>query len=47
VNKGLEMSLDEGLLLEASLFALCGSTDDRREGTTAFLEKRPPNFLGR
>ncbi len=47
VNKGLETSLDEGLLLEASLFALCGSTDDRREGTTAFLEKRPPNFQGR
>ncbi len=47
VNKGLETSVEEGLLIEASLFALCGSTDDRREGTTAFLEKRPANFQGR
>jgi len=47
VSKGLETSLDEGLLLEASLFAICGSTDDRKEGTTAFLEKRPPKFQGR
>src|SRR5580658_6453870 len=47
VNKGLETSAAEGLLLEASLFAVCASTDDKREGTSAFLEKRSPNFRGK
>jgi enoyl-CoA hydratase/carnithine racemase len=47
VNKGLETSLAEGLLLEASLFAVCASTDDKKEGTSAFLEKRSPNFRGK
>jgi enoyl-CoA hydratase/carnithine racemase len=47
VNKGLETSLAEGLSLEASLFGLCAGTDDKREGTQAFLEKRKPQFQGR
>jgi enoyl-CoA hydratase len=47
VNKGLEMSVAEGLLLEASLFAVCASTVDKKEGTSAFLEKRTPKFQGR
>jgi enoyl-CoA hydratase/carnithine racemase len=47
VNKGLETSVTEGLLLEASLFAVCASTDDKREGTSAFLEKRSPKFQGK
>src|SRR5216684_3039533 len=47
VNKGLETSQDEGLLLEASYFGLCAGTEDKKEGTTAFLEKRPPQFRGR
>jgi enoyl-CoA hydratase len=47
VNKGLETSVAEGLLIEASLFAVCASTDDKREGTSAFLEKRAPRFQGR
>jgi enoyl-CoA hydratase/carnithine racemase len=47
VNKGLETSLAEGLLLEASLFAICASTDDKKEGTSAFLEKRAPKFQGK
>lgn len=47
VNKGLEMSVAEGLLLEASLFAVCAQTDDKKEGTSAFLEKRTPKFQGR
>jgi enoyl-CoA hydratase/carnithine racemase len=47
VNKGLETSQDEGLLLEASYFGLCAGTEDKKEGTTAFLEKRPPQFVGR
>jgi enoyl-CoA hydratase/carnithine racemase len=47
VNKGLETSVAEGLLIEASLFAVCASTDDKKEGTSAFLEKRAPKFQGR
>jgi enoyl-CoA hydratase/carnithine racemase len=47
VNKGLETSLSAGLLLEASVFAICAGTDDKREGTAAFLEKRAARFQGR
>ena len=47
VNKGLDTSLAEGLLLEASLFALCAGTEDKKEGTSAFLAKRAPQFRGR
>jgi enoyl-CoA hydratase/carnithine racemase len=47
VNRGLDTSLAEGLRLEASYFGLCAGTDDRREGTSAFLEKRAPRFQGR
>jgi enoyl-CoA hydratase len=46
-NKGLEMGQSEGLLLEASYFGLCAATKDKKEGTTAFLEKRAPQFQGR
>jgi enoyl-CoA hydratase/carnithine racemase len=46
-NKGVETSQSEGLLLEASFFGLCAATDDKKEGTTAFLEKRVPRFNGR
>jgi enoyl-CoA hydratase/carnithine racemase len=47
VNKGMETSQREGLALEASFFGLCTGTDDKKEGTTAFLEKRVPQFRGR
>jgi len=47
VNKGLETSQAEGLALEASFFGLCAATEDKKEGTTAFLEKRPAKFQGR
>jgi enoyl-CoA hydratase len=47
VNKGLETSLNEGLALEASFFGLCAGTEDKKEGTSAFLEKRAPQFRGR
>jgi len=47
VNKGLEASVSEGLLLEASLFAVCAGSEDKKEGTSAFLAKRAPQFQGR
>ena len=47
IERGMEMPQEEGLFLEATLFGLCASTDDMREGMTAFLEKRPPVFKGR
>jgi enoyl-CoA hydratase len=47
VEHGMEMPQEEGLHLEATLFGLCCATQDMREGTRAFLEKRPPKFEGR
>jgi len=47
VNRGLEMPFDKGQFLEATLFGLVASTDDMREGTAAFLEKRKADFKGR
>ncbi len=47
VNKGMEMTLREGLFLEATLFGVCCATEDKKEGTTAFLEKRPAQFKGK
>jgi enoyl-CoA hydratase len=46
-NKGMETSQSEGMLLEASYFGLCAATEDKKEGTSAFLEKRAPQFHGR
>ncbi len=43
----LETSQAEGLSLEASFFGLCAGTDDKKEGTQAFLQKRAPQFQGR
>jgi enoyl-CoA hydratase len=47
VMSGSEMPLEEGQLLEATLFGLLASTDDMREGMQAFLEKRAANFQGK
>lgn len=47
VERGMEMPQQEGLFLEATFFSLCCATDDMREGTRAFLEKRPAKFQGR
>ena len=47
VNRGLEVSFDKGQFLEATLFGLIASSEDMREGTKAFLEKRKAEFKGK
>lgn len=47
VDQALDMSLEEGLLLEANQFGLLSATADMKEGTRAFLEKREARFEGR
>jgi enoyl-CoA hydratase len=47
IRRGLEMPLSEGLVFESTLFGLCASTADMKEGMGAFLEKRPARFTGR
>ena len=47
VNRGLDMSLGDALAFEATSFGLVHGTEDAREGTRAFLEKRKPRFSGR
>jgi enoyl-CoA hydratase len=47
VNRGLEMTREQGQFLEAALFGLCCTTADMKEGTRAFLEKRPAKFAGK
>jgi enoyl-CoA hydratase len=47
VNRGMEMPLAEGLFLEATLFGVSCATEDKKEGTTAFLEKRQAQFKGK
>src|SRR6201984_2054381 len=47
VNKGLEMTLAEGLFLEATLFSVACATEDKKEGTSAFLDKRVAQFKGK
>jgi enoyl-CoA hydratase len=47
VNQGMQMTLEQGLQLEAALFALAASTEDAKEGTAAFFERRKPQFNAR
>ncbi len=47
IERGIEMPLEEGLLHEATLFGLIAATEDMREGTRAFLEKRAAKFQGK
>ena len=44
INKGIQTDIDTGLEIEKNLFALCFASQDQKEGMTAFLEKRKPNF---
>ena len=46
VNRGCDLSMGDALHMEATTFGLLAATADMREGTKAFLEKRPPNFTG-
>ncbi len=46
VNKGLDLTIDQGLRLEADLYFLLHTTADRTEGIKAFLEKKKPQFKG-
>jgi enoyl-CoA hydratase len=47
IERGTEAPLEEGLFLEATLFGVACATEDMREGTKAFLEKRSPQFKGK
>jgi len=47
VHEGSEMPLADGLKKEADLFGVVAATEDAREGTSAFLEKRSPTFRGK
>ncbi len=47
LDRGLEVSMEEGLRIEADLFGLSCATEDMKEGTKAFLEKRKAEFKGR
>jgi len=47
VQHGMEMTLEEAIAFEANQFGLVAATEDSKEGTTAFLEKRPASFSGK
>ncbi len=47
INAACELPLSEGLKFEAEMFSVCCGTEDLKEGTSAFLEKRKPEFKGR
>ena len=47
VNHGMEIPTAEGQFMESTLFGLCCTTADMKEGTHAFLEKRPAKFTGK
>ena len=47
IERGLEMPQEQGLFLEAALFGMSCATEDMREGTRAFLEKRAAQFQGK
>lgn len=47
INRGYETDIETGMEIEKQLFSLCFATADQKEGMTAFLEKRKPNFLNK
>jgi enoyl-CoA hydratase len=47
VNRGLQAGQDVGLVIESALFAVCASSEDKKEGTAAFMGKRQAQFAGR
>jgi enoyl-CoA hydratase len=47
VNQGLDLTLEQGLRLEADLYFLLHTTEDRTEGIRSFLQKRPPQYQGK
>ena len=47
INYGYDISLDHAQRIEAECCAQCFSTHDRREGMTAFMEKRKPVYIGK
>jgi enoyl-CoA hydratase/carnithine racemase len=47
INRGMDMTLAEGQFVEAALFGVCCATEDKKEGTSAFLEKRAAAFRGK
>jgi enoyl-CoA hydratase len=47
IERGTQMPLAEGQYLETTLFGVLAATEDMREGTRAFLEKRPAQFRGK
>lgn len=47
INSGADIDLASGLNIEMQCFALCFATEDQKEGMSAFLEKRKPQFKGK
>jgi enoyl-CoA hydratase/carnithine racemase len=47
INKGMDMTLEQGLRLEADLYFLLHTTADRTEGIKSHLEKRKPEYMGK
>ena len=47
VNRGLQTSQEQGLVIESALFAVCAASQDKQEGTAAFIGKRQAQFIGR
>ena len=47
VNRGLQASQSGGLVIESALFAVCASSEDKKEGTVAFMGRRQAQFIGR
>ena len=46
INQGLDLPIEAGLSIESNRFALCCATNDMKEGTSAFLQKRKAEFKG-